>query len=202
MIIIKTKLKLLIIVITVLSVTILGAIQANKGIDQFAETTVKNAVHSEVSDAIYEYVRAYSDLFADAVVKSFDKDGNLVCININAAVLNGIQTGVEKEILSTLQNINNKYFYLPLGSLTGIKLLSATGPKIKMKIAPLGTMSCDTINSFESVGINHSLHKVGLDYTISFSAAVPLKTAVFETKFTLLICETVVIGKVPQVYFS
>ena len=150
----KRKAKLIIALLIILSSFVFSILQANKGIDLFDETTVKNAVYTEVSDGIYQYVRINSELFSKAVIRNFDKNGDLVCVNINAATMNSIQTGLEKEILSTIEKIEAKTFYLSTGSLSGIKLLSDTGPKIKIKIVPLGTLSCDTINSFESVGIN------------------------------------------------
>jgi len=198
----KLKFKLIAVLVLLSALSCLGAIKINKGIDLYAETTVKNSVYTEVSNAIYTYVRANGELFAQAVTRSFDKNGELVCVNINAAAMNSIQTGLEKEILATLESIESTSFYLSLGSLSGIKLLSDTGPKIKMKIVPLGTLSCDTINSFDSVGINHTLHKVGLNFTVKFNAAAPFKSTAFETKFTLLICESVIIGKVPEVFFN
>lgn len=198
----KGKYKLIAVLVLVFALLLLGAIKFNEGVDLYAETTVKNAVYTEVSNAIYTYVRANDTLFAQAITRSFDKNGELVCVNINAAAMNVIQSGLEKEMLEVLENLKTKPFYIPLGSLSGIKILSDTGPKIKMKIVPLGTMSCDTINSFESVGINHTLHKVGLSFTVKFNAAAPFKSTSFETNFTLLISESVIIGKVPEVYFN
>ena len=76
------------------------------------------------------------------------------------------------------------------------------GAKIKMMIAPLGTLSCDTINTFDSVGINHTLHRVGYEFNVSFKAAAPFHTSSFQVKFTILICETIIVGKVPSVYVN
>lgn len=198
----KRKLKLYLVLVTALSISILSVIRINRSIDAHAETTLKNTVYECINDTIHAYIETNSEKFSDAVKHEYDDSGALVCISLNSAVINNIRTGMEKEIIKTVSDIKNKQFYLSTGSLTGIKLLSGKGPKIKMKIAPLGTLSCNAINTFESVGINHTLHKVGYEFNISFHAAAPFGGEDFETKFFVLICESIIVGKVPSVYFN
>ena len=198
----KNKLKLLLLLTLVISVFCVSLIRFNKAIDSHAETTLKNSVYESISKAIGIYVDSNSEMFSAAVDRKYDNNGTLVCISLNSAVINGLKSGLEKEILNAVADIQAKEFFIPLGSISGIKLLSEKGGKIKIKIAPLGTLACDAINTFESVGINHTLHKVGFDFKIAFHAAAPFGSETFETKFTVLICENIIIGKVPNVYFN
>lgn len=198
----KNKLKLLFFLVLVISVLSVSLIRFNKAIASHAETTLKNSVYESISTAIGLYVSSNSENFSNAVHRDYDEGGDLVCISLNSAVINGIKSGLEKEILKAAADIKAKEFYIPIGNLSGVKLLAEKGSKIKMKIAPLGTLNCDAINTFESVGINHTLHKVGFDFKIAFHAAAPFGGETFETKFTVLICESIIIGNVPQVYFN
>lgn len=188
-------------VITV-ALTICSAVRIDKSVDRYAETVLKNAVYRRVNDSIHAYINSNLGMFRDIVSHQYDQSGNLVCINISSGALNGIQIGLEKEILSTVSKIEKEDYYISTGNLSGIKLFADSGPKIKMKIVPLGTITCDTINEFNSVGINHTLHKVGFCFNISFHAAAPYQGTAFETKHTVTVCETVIIGQVPSVYLN
>lgn len=198
----KKRFKLLIILILTFSLIVPSILRINKGIDEYAKTTLKNMVYESISTAIGVYAGTNSHSFSSAVRRDYDHKGTLVCISLDSALINSIKSGLENEILKAVTQIKSKDFSIPLGNLSGIGILSEKGTKIKIKIAPLGTLSCDAINTFESVGINHTLHKVGFDFKIAFHATAPLGKGSFETKFTVLICETIIIGNVPSVYFS
>lgn len=196
------KTKTVLVLLIFLSIMLLTVHRINTASDRYAETTVKNTVYKQVNDAIYKYVESNNEAFSKAVKHDYDDSGALVCISLNAATINAIKSGLEEEIISTIDKLESVQFYMSAGSLSGIKFFSQKGPKIKMLIAPLGTLSCTAINTFDSVGMNHTLHKVGYEFCITFSAAAPFYTSSFETKFTVLICETIIVGKVPSVYVN
>lgn len=195
----KLKLKLYLLLIIIIALTAGGFYQIDSGINSYAETTLKNHITAEINDTILEYVKGNEEIFSKAVIRTYNANGELVYININANSINKIQSCLKKEILNTVSRLKAKTFYIPIGNLTDIKILSEKGPDIKMKIAPLGTITSDAISTFESVGINNTLHKVGLDFKINFEAASPFKSTRLEANFFVLICESIIIGQTPEV---
>ena len=54
---------------------------------------------------------------------------------------------------------------MPLGTITGIPMLSGVGPKITMKFTPVGAVLSDFDSEFVAAGINQTVHRVKLRLT-------------------------------------
>ncbi len=198
----KLKIKFFMVLLLTVIIIVYVAYRADREIEAYAETTLKNYINTAINDTILEYVNNNEQIFSEAVKRNYNEKSELVYISLNAAAVNKIQTGLKKDILITLKTIKEEQFNVPVGNLTGIKLLSGKGAKIKMKIAPLGTITSDATSTFESVGINHTLHKIGIKLTVYFEAACPFKSTRFEVNYFVLICESIIIGQIPQVFFN
>lgn len=195
------------IVLTLTSVVLLFSIgftyyKTESAINEYSRYILKNTVHFRVNSCIYAYIADNESLFASICKYSYTESGSISTISINSAAVNTIQAELEKAILTETEKLRYESFKMPMGNVSGTKLLSGYGPKINVKIVPLGTIECDTINTFDSVGINHTLHRVGLKFTASFSGAPPFGGTVHKTEFYVALCENIIAGEVPHVFFS
>lgn len=177
-------------------------IQTDKAVCAYYRTVISNTVQERINGRIYSCCSSQSALFNKVCDYSYAEGGEIASISINSFALNSLRLELQGCILNELSALETEAFYMPVGNISNIKLLSGTGPKIKIKIVPLATVSCDTINNFSSVGINQTLHSVSLAFTVRYSGAPPFASNEYEAKFTVTICETLVIGEVPNVYFS
>lgn len=171
-------------------------------LEQYGETVLKNSVYARVNVRIKDYATDNAHMFNGLVTHQFDKNGTLRSIELNSGNLAALQSGLESEILYSIASIHSEGFNVPLGNLMGSKLFSGRGPEIKIKTMPLSTLECSTVNDFESVGINHTIHKLALIFTVSFKAAYPFGDTVFENRFQVTLCESIIIGEVPLVYVN
>ena len=111
---------------------------------------------------------------------------------------------ITSELLINVQNsLNNDYpakLYIPLGSLTDYYLLSSSGPVIPVKIIPISVVNCKIEDAFESVGINHTKHKIYLKIWVKmhYRGFLLNEREIIET--TVPIAETIISGDVPQYY--
>ncbi len=183
-------------------ILLLYGISLNKTLDEYGQTALKNAVCTEINNSINDYVLNNGNLFSALVHHEYNEQGKLCAIQLDSGKLGVLQSGLEKAILHTAAEIENAGFDVPLGNLLGSKLFSGRGPCIKVQTVPLTTIACDTVNEFKSVGINHTIHSVELVFTVSFKAAYPFGSTVFETRFDVLLCESIIIGEVPSVYVN
>lgn len=202
MIFLKRRRRIAIVIILILGFFVILQIRLQNALDDYGSTAIKNAVHERVNDVFVEYYEENTELFSKLVSREYAPDGSLSAIEMNTAAMGALKSGLTSGVLEVLDTVKSEGFKVPLGNLSGSKLLSGHGPYIKLKTVPLGTLSCDTVNEFVSVGINHTLHRVGLLYTIDFKAAYPFASTKFKLEFELALCESIIIGDVPQVYFN
>lgn len=177
-------------------------IRLNKNLEEYGQTALKNEVCTEINNSINVYVSENRNLFSELVHHEYNDEGKLCAIELDSGRLGVLQSGLSQTILDTAAELEAASFEVPLGNIFGSRLFSGLGPKIKIKTVPLTTVDCDTVNEFKSVGINHTIHSVELVFTVSFKAAYPFGNSIFETRFAVTLCESIIIGEVPEVYVS
>ena len=89
-----------------------------------------------------------------------------------------------------------------LGALTGSRLVSNVGPKIKIKVIPSGTITSTLETEFYSVGVNQSLHRIYLNIDCTASILSPFETVSQSINNKILLSESVIVGNTPDNYYK
>lgn len=131
-----------------------------------------------------------------------DGDGNLRAIQYDMGEVNRVSSQATHKILQTLNNLGEEVFPIPLGQLTGLDFLASWGPGIPVRMIPVGGLVTTPVASFESAGINQTLHRVLLDIQVKMRIAVPLVSEEILVSTQVPILEEVFIGTVPTWYFA
>ena len=63
-------------------------------------------------------------------------------------------------------------------------------------------MEGDFVSEFDAVGINMTKHTLLLSVVVNVNLILPLKSYEFTSTNQVLLAESVIIGKVPEVYLS
>lgn len=162
-----------------------------------AEELANKSINKAVSSVIDNNIK-YENLIN---VKT-GEDGNIVMMQANSIIMNEIASKVALEIQSEMKKIKTTSTYIPIGTAIGSPLLAKYGPKIKVSIEPIGTVYVDFGTDFESSGINQTRHRIYLKAKTQVKVVVPLTTSTKEVKIQIPICETVIVGDVPQSYVN
>ena len=150
------------------------------------------------SGAAAEYIRENGGSTSDLVEVRQSADG-VSAVYVNSAAVNLLASGISAIISARLCE-NEKSFSVPSGNLLSGTLLAGRGPEISVKLLFAGSISGNYKSSLSSAGINQTLHRVTLCFNVAMTAAVGAKDVGFETVSECMICETVIVGKVPTVY--
>lgn len=169
---------------------------------KIAEWDINNLVDILANDAINEAIDELDAQYDDIITISSDSQGNVTSINTNMAYANKLKTHVINKIYEILPSVESQVIEIPLGNLFGSKLFSGTGPYIPVKIMSVTNVNSSLENEFISVGINQTMHKIYIDATIDLSVMVPGYESVVSVSTTVLIAETVIVGKVPDTYID
>lgn len=157
---------------------------------------------SAVSDAIYDVLNEENISYDDLVNVSYNSDGSVSSITLQTIRLNLIARKFYQVAQVYLDNMGKEGVDVALGTLTGIPLFSGIGPKINLKLVSIGAMTSEFESSFKSAGINQTNHAVYIHLYASVSMILPAYTATIDSVTEMLIAESVIVGKVPEVYFG
>ena len=91
---------------------------------------------------------------------------------------------------------------VPLGAFTGIDWLAGYGPRVTLRILPVGRVQCEYASAFASAGVNQTLHSVSLQARAAVEVVLPGGSEEIEEQVSALVCENVIVGKVPDIYLQ
>ena len=165
-----------------------------------SEDRVYSATLNIINDVISN-ILAKTDT-KNLVEYKYDSTGNIVAVNANVTIMNKLNNAISKEISKELENLENIYIHLPLGSLISSNFLLGIGPTIPIKIIPLNNIHTEYSTEFSSTGINQTRHRIFINIECSVSVLSRLIKNQQTISVQIPIAETLIVGNVPSTYFD
>ena len=129
-------------------------------------------------------------------------DGNILLIETNTSAINALNREIVEKAQSGLIELSEHGIDIPIGSLSGITFLAGRGPKVKIKTIPIGNIDTVFSSQFIQAGINQTLHKLFINLSAAVSIIIPGAESKFCVQTSVMIGESIIIGKVPDFYFE
>lgn len=191
-----------IITITIVAiVTFYGITQAiNPIINDMCIDKAKNIATQVANEEATNIMDKYS--YEDLITIIRDNEGNIKMLQTNTKNVNQIMSDIPVNIINRFNEKDNSDIYIYSGSILGIKLFSASGPKIHIKIANVGNVDTKLESEFKSQGINQTLHRIYLLLTCEVTILTPYNTIRQKIDNQVLIAESVIVGTVPDFYYN
>ena len=153
------------------------------------------AMNSSISDVVMNSI-----IYDDLVNIVSDEFGNISMILANSLEINNLSRNLAQTCESRIEDLGHSGITIPMGTFTGIPLFVGRGPRIRVKMTPVGSVACKFVSSFETAGINQTVHKIYVNITANIGVVLPLSSRNFVSEQQVLISESVIIGQVPEVY--
>lgn len=175
----------------------------------------KNSINTIISDTIELKskalaTRAMNSAIADVVINSIvyedlvniitDELGNISMIQANSLEINNLSKDLAQTTEIKIEEYGRNGVGIPIGSFTGIPLFVGRGPKLKLKVNPIGAVNCSFLSRFETAGINQTNHKIYLEISADVGVVLPLLSSKYNITREVLISESIIVGQVPEVY--
>ncbi len=186
---------------TVLLLVIFAHINITGVLKAMAEASMRSITTVAVNDAIY-YTLSDGVRYEDLVTVTRGEDGGIVSLTSNALQINRIARDAAYMSQQNLQKMSEEGVEVPLGAFTGIEAWAGFGPKLNIKIIPISNVSCGFSSRFEEAGINQTKHSIYLEIVADISIVMPSGTSNFASLTEVLVCESVLLGKVPETYLQ
>ena len=154
---------------------------------------VNDKINEKMSEGQYSY-----DYFVNL---QKDKDGNVTAISANMARINTLSSEILQDVIQSTDS-GELNIEIPLGNLMGSNLLLGRGPKIPVKVLMLTSSYSDFKSELVSAGINQTKHQLVLEVRVQIDVLMPWEVRSTEVVTEVIIAETVLVGKVPQAYYT
>jgi sporulation protein YunB len=131
-----------------------------------------------------------------------DQEGRIAAYHINTQVVNAVAAEAAQAVEKEFRALSESPFGVPMGALSGVRLLASQGPSIPVKLMPIGTVAVDLQHDFKGEGINQTRHRIWLRATARMRVILPVVTKEVEVTADLPLSETVIIGPVPDSFYG
>lgn len=166
-----------------------------------AEASMRSITTVAVNDAVY-YTLSDRVRYEELVTVSRDSEGNITSITSNPFQINRIARDTAYMSQQNLTKMSEDPIEVPLGAFFGIEAWAGFGPKLPIKIIPISNVECSFASKFEEAGVNQTKHSIYLEIVADISIVMPSGTRNFASLTEVLICESVLLGKVPDTYLQ
>lgn len=140
--------------------------------------------------------------YDDLINISKSETGDVLSIDAKSSKINSLSKSISIKVFNKFLSLANNDLKVSLGAFSGIAIFSNLGPKINFGVHPFGEVFCDFVSSFESAGINQTYHRLYFDISLKFNVVFPFKNLSDKSSSKVLISETIIVGKIPEVYLS
>lgn len=162
----------------------------------FAGQITTDALSDAVENTLNNLAFDYNDL---AIVR-YSSDGKVKSVETNSKNINIFKAAVTKSAQDEVAKIKRSEMKIPLGAFTGLTLLSNAGPDIPLTFCLTGNFNSKIESSFESAGINQTIHHIKLIITshIVTGSVDHQGEMTFDTDYEL--AQSVIVGEIPTTY--
>ena len=165
--------------------------------EDYTRSAALTAIHNSVMTSLTDKI-AYSDL----VKVEKNKDGDIAFMSADSLKINTISRTVAVSVEKELKEKLKDGIPVPIFAFTGIKLASGYGPSINYSAITVASVNCGFDGNFEQMGINQTLHSLYVVVNCRVDIEFLYKKRTFDCASEILISESVLIGKVPEVYLN
>ncbi|MDE6356893.1 MAG: sporulation protein YunB [Clostridia bacterium] len=197
------RFKVFLLISCLLIVGVLVYFQSNvtRVLISISEATIRSITTVAVNDAIY-YTLNDAMRYEDLITIERDGAGNVTSITTDSLKINKIARDTAYLSQENLTKMSAEGIMVPIGALTGVEALAGFGSKINIKIIPISNVECRFVSKFTEAGINQTKHSLYLEIVSDISIIMPSKSTNLASTIEVLICESVITGKIPDTYLQ
>ena len=133
---------------------------------------------------------------------NYGSTGEIISFSANQYEINTITREIVKETQYLMNNLSTDGLNIKLGTFLGVPFFIERGPNVNLKLMPIGAVKGEFKSEFSSVGINITKHSLFLYINTHISIVLPIKNYEVQTSTQILLAESIIVGKVPEVYLS
>lgn len=196
----KAGVRLIALALIILGIILLIDMRVRPIIEKTTTYQSKILATRIINDSVYSQLEDENFSYGELVTLVYNADNTISSIESNMVNINRLKAKITKSVNDELMKIDAHDLSISLGTISGFTSFYNQGPLIPVTLQPEGYVETALISSFESAGINQTLHRILVEINVDISAIIPgyTSSATVETQF--VVAETVIVGNVPNSY--
>ncbi len=131
-----------------------------------------------------------------------DTNDKIELIEVDTVEVNLLIREITKLVQEEFDKLGENGIDISLGTFSGIPFLFGYGPNININLVPVGSVQTNVKSNFVSAGINQTLHRLYFVVSTIIGMVLPGMTQNFTTNLEVLLCESVIVGEIPEIYLQ
>ena len=157
-----------------------------------AEIQVVNAASIALAGAVNRQMAEGTADYGGLI--SFEKDETGQIARLKAEVFAALDDLVSEVEIRDLG--------VPLGSLFLPSFFAGRGLRLPVKVVTLNMTNADFYSSFTDCGINQSLQKIWITFSVNITFLTPAGMQATDVTNDVILAETVIVGRVPETFLQ
>lgn len=166
--------------------------------DKLMENRAKVLVEARISKIADDVIKSHEYDYDKLLIKTESKNNIVTSLSVNTQAVNKLQNEFSNLFQNKMDDLITQYFSVPIGDLTGLTMLSSTGPRIKFSYDMTGSVDVELNSEFDTSGINQTIHRVTMvvDAEVVFVSQSYMENLKIRNEFA--VSETVIVGDTPD----
>ncbi len=173
----------------------------NPVVISMAEARARQLAVAAINQAVAEVMKS-SVSYSDLIQVSTDGNGRVTLIKANTQLMNELASKTALTVQKNLAELEDEGVTLPLGAAFGVKILAGTGPRIRVGVVPVGSITTRFVTAFESAGINQTRHEISLETSTEMRIVIPTGASTVSIKTQVPVADAIIVGQVPDSYVN
>lgn len=174
-------------------------VNMNEAALSFAEARIMELVTRVMNDSVLEIAKENAQLFDDMITAERMGE-NVYVMRSDPLTMNIIAASCTEKAQDRLSELGEQGIRIPIGTLTNIPFFAGAGPDVQVKFMPVGSIKSEFFSSLTASGINQTLYRVAIRLSCTINLIMPTINETIYASTDVIICESVIVGDVPQVY--
>lgn len=193
---------LLVVILLLAGLFIIVSNNAAKIIEQMTSAQIRKIINDKINESLDALVSNKNVDYDDYMQIKYDQGGNVTLISADMFMINTLMSTYSTLIQKNIRSIDEYGISVPALALSGWPLIANLGTKVKLKIQGIGSAPCNYHSEFKEMGINQTLHSIYIDVVASVDIVLPVKNITVTESSSVLVCENLIVGKVPDFYLN
>ena len=172
----------------------------NPIVADYSKAKIETMTVKAVNRAVAETVN--TGTYQQLTEITYGADGKITGMHANVAQINGLSNEIALRSQGFLELFASTGISVPVGTFSGVPVFTGKGPDIKLRVVPVGSVNCIFESEFLGAGINQTRHRVMLKVKSIVNLVMPLGSRNVTAEIEVMLCESVIVGEVPEFYFS
>jgi sporulation protein YunB len=144
----------------------------------------------------------YAKWYGTVVHIERNTSGEIQSVQIDGFAINQLSNQLALDIEQNVEKLAQETLTLSLMSVLGTASIGVGGPRFRVECRALPAVDIQIHGKFDQAGINQTRHSLYADIRTNVRFIVAGKVVAYESTDSILLCETIIVGNVPDTYLQ